>query len=203
MQSQNRVKTFQSTPSAWRETHLSRSAAVSARSFQSTPSAWRETEITLIVSVHREFQSTPSAWRETPGKPVYTLIIAISIHSLRMEGDATGRQGRASPYNFNPLPPHGGRRLYSIVERISNAFQSTPSAWRETTYSVQTLARSGISIHSLRMEGDTRSAVQVTADGYFNPLPPHGGRPTTRILPIPTNRFQSTPSAWRETAPCR
>ena len=34
---------FQSTPSAWRETHRSRHRTLQASSFQSTPSAWRET----------------------------------------------------------------------------------------------------------------------------------------------------------------
>ena len=33
----------------------------------------------------------------------------ISIHSLRVEGDRAGVHGRASPPNFNPLPPGGGR----------------------------------------------------------------------------------------------
>ena len=80
-------------------------------SFQSTPSAWRETaEVGDPILEEFVFQSTPSAWRETPwmlsrksrkkyfnplpphgGRP--TLVpnekaeIVISIHSLRMEGD--------------------------------------------------------------------------------------------------------------------
>ena len=57
-------------------------------SFQSTPSAWRET-IRLYLTVHMEsvFQSTPSAWRETYRKSLPVDNIEISIHSLRMEGD--------------------------------------------------------------------------------------------------------------------
>ena len=39
----------------------------------------------------------------------------ISIHSLRMEGDTAGSQGRAGPTNFNPLPPHGGRPAIFII----------------------------------------------------------------------------------------
>ena len=57
-----------------------------------------------------KFQSTPSAWRETyAGSPAADRG-AISIHSLRMEGD----------------------RLHLFGDKDSDAFQSTPSAWRET-----------------------------------------------------------------------
>ena len=79
-----------------------------------------------------------------------------------------------------------------------------------------------ISIHSLRMEGDTRISIPYLANGHFNPLPPHGGRHSTVVLPAPRSAisihslrmegdrspsncdiaqwiFQSTPSAWRET----
>ena len=103
----------------------------------------------------------------------------ISIHSLRMEGDVR----------------------HSLKLDREEAFQSTPSAWRETPSDHGTGG----------------------ADGYFNPLPPHGGRPDAPLRPVAVchfnplpphggrqdimydrNRnkiFQSTPSAWRETDP--
>ena len=78
------------------------------------------------------FQSTPSVWRETYNASEYDLMWGISIHSLRMEGDGAittpGYVGDISIHslrmegdqavmvnmlwraNFNPLPPHGGRR---------------------------------------------------------------------------------------------
>ena len=56
----------------------------------------------------------------------------ISIHSLRMEGDLAQLGDLLGVYNFNPLPPHGGR---------------------QECY-VSLLATRTISIHSLRMEGD-------------------------------------------------
>ena len=66
----------------------------------------------------------------------YRFLIAISIHSLRMEGDALyNADCFLLPY-FNPLPPHGGRRLGST----------------------QILHNGTISIHSLRMEGDSKTA---------------------------------------------
>ena len=80
------------------------------RKFQSTPSAWRETHRAFFqhcrnrISIHSlrmegdlrklqrkwsrpAFQSTPSAWRETPFTAQLETIAFISIHSLRMEGD--------------------------------------------------------------------------------------------------------------------
>ena len=61
------------------------------------------------------------------------------------------------------------------------AFQSTPSAWRET-----------------RQKSETQFW-----KNYFNPLPPHGGRPFHHLLPYYYySTFQSTPSAWRETTRC-
>ena len=123
----------------------------------------------------------------------------ISIHSLRMEGDLSCTVVFCKIFHFNPLPPHGGRlytsgnitdtryisihslrmegdsdnflictlfiafqstpsawretnRLYLYY--ISAVFQSTPSAWRETTDFVGAWVGDSISIHSLRMEGD-------------------------------------------------
>ena len=60
----------------------------------------------------------------------------ISIHSLRMEGDALLCAAVLHIADFNPLPPHGGRRqLHS-----------------------QKILLCCISIHSLRMEGDSKTA---------------------------------------------
>ena len=56
--------------------------------------------------------------------------------------------------DFNPLPPHGGRPNLRCTARNMRAFQSTPSAWRETCTSTYLRCNRRISIHSLRMEGD-------------------------------------------------
>ena len=166
---------FQSTPSAWRETD-NFPDAVSVQGFQSTPSAWRETAETEVLQPFAQFQSTPSAWRETSMPCIFLLHV---------------------PY-FNPLPPHGGRLLHISTSVVvssfqstpsawretcfvavpvdSAGFQSTPSAWRETVYGRGFLRFSGISIHSLRMEGDLTTPSRVAERLDFNPLPPHGGR---------------------------
>ena len=82
--------------------------------------------------------------------------------------------------NFNPLPPHGGRRAITYIVSAVFAFQSTPSAWRETVI--------------------TSFSIFIIA--HFNPLPPHGGRRRSLSKLYSKNEFQSTPSAWRETRSC-
>ena len=57
----------------------------------------------------------------------------------------------------------------------------------------------GISIHSLRMEGDFSLFARENPKKHFNPLPPHGGRPRYPSAKPTSPVFQSTPSAWRET----
>ncbi len=56
--------------------------------FQSTPSVWRATLAKSDLTAAYEFQSTPSVWRATGavGKMFFKLVI--SIHALRVEGDA-------------------------------------------------------------------------------------------------------------------
>ena len=103
----------------------------------------------------KSFQSTPSAWRETIG--VVETVTPI--------------------WDFNPLPPHGGRRTFLLMLLLHRTFQSTPSAWRETWY----------------------GSFCDTNFCYFNPLPPHGGRRSVVQVMADGSRFQSTPSAWRET----
>ena len=103
-------------------------------------------------------------------------------------------------------------------------FQSTPSVWRETMYhsrknhkldiSIHSLRMEGdslfskhftnvhISIHSLRMEGDTLMFPLSVSAEHFNPLPPYGGRLMHTDSDDAGNEFQSTPSVWRETNTC-
>ena len=214
--------------------------------FQSTPSAWRETRtvrngcISADISIHSLRMegdlNSPSISNSTG---------YISIHSLRMEGDPVPVISRLPLLYFNPLPPHGGRlepctsvvlleiiSIHSlrmegdpVVKRHSVpafSFQSTPSAWRETSTSFS--ARS-ISSHFNPLPphgGRLNLHLSFPPIRYFNPLPPHGGRPLRSkverndgCISIHSLRmegdkmfcafitrtvvFQSTPSAWRET----
>ena len=104
------VITFQSTPSAWRETLPAADVFSVFCDFNPLPPhGGRLVQVTinfqfLNISIHSlrmegdekpyfpeqkpgVFQSTPSAWRETIVLYIKLLPEIISIHSLRMEGD--------------------------------------------------------------------------------------------------------------------
>ena len=78
------------------------------------------------------FQSTPSVWRETGKTSSDLQTYDISIHSLRVEGDSTNvtTEG-ADDISIHSLRVEGDHICYRIGWR-QNAFQSTPSVWRET-----------------------------------------------------------------------
>ena len=149
------AKAFQSTPSAWRETHQVLVLFCRQFHFNPLPPHGGRRTAGRLKNALKSFQSTPSAWRETffssnngcysihfnplpphGGRPVhldiYRFVVDISIHSLRMEGDCIPISRILQTCHFNPLPPHGGRR------RILSG---------------------------------------GTVMSQFNPLPPHGGRP--------------------------
>ena len=71
-----------------------------------------------------------------------------------MEGDFAVIIDGKSTLHFNPLPPHGGRLISMLTGGNTRTFQSTPSAWRETSAPKEITKNIDISIHSLRMEGD-------------------------------------------------
>ena len=149
--------------------------------FQSTPSVGRETTVYRSLSIkYALFQSTPSVGRETIICQCFLCDAAISIHSLRGEGDPFQLQDGLSCLHFNPLPPWGGRLLKDIA--FSSVTQISIHSLRGEGDEVmnKTLTDKGlISIHSLRGEGDGLN-VYTNKKGvpHFNPLPPWGGRPT-------------------------
>ena len=168
---------FQSTPSAWRETSSCLVSICKSPNFnplpphggrlcpacddlynififQSTPSAWRETRLCLLSITGELFQSTPSAWRETHYGERGESLRIISIHSLRMEGDSSPLQKIFALAVFQSTPSAWRETCNKEFSVDDFSFQSTPSAWRET----------------LGFAGSF-----VTTD-HFNPLPPHGGR---------------------------
>ena len=55
--------------------------------FQSTPSVWRATSTRASRTPTVIFQSTPSVWRATSKICSLYVVISISIHALRVEGD--------------------------------------------------------------------------------------------------------------------
>ena len=109
--------------------------------------------------------------------------------------------------NFNPPPPHGGRRLSAAYAALQNDFNPLPPHGGRRYAHRPAMSTADISIHSLRMEGDGATAspsergyatvFQSTPSAwretdlkmqhlcqllYFNPLPPHGGRPYVPLL---------------------
>ena len=176
---------------------------VSPSLFQSTLPAWGETRVDsngqkrkIRISIHsprmgrdavgvvrvdrplRRFQSTLPAWGETAGSA------------------ATGSWRKY----FNPLSPHGERHALLDINRRMEQFQSTLPAWGETRQSGHVADRRDISIHSPRMgrddwresrrlcpvisihsprmgRDDTLTDI-ITEASHFNPLSPHGERPT-------------------------
>ena len=100
---------------------------------------------------------------------------------------------------FNPLPPCGGRRQYyrSVCPSLSISIHSLRVEGDSANFT--DWAYFGISIHSLRVEGDKAKI----ADTQKNIISIHSLRVegdsklSGRI--VPPEQFQSTPSVWRET----
>ena len=192
-------KVFQSTPSAWRETFFLRSCFHLSFHFNPLPPHGGRPADSVATVYQQTFQSTPSAWRETRTHAREAFHTDISIHSLRMEGDAVVQTCGYTPSDFNPLPPHGGRLEVQLIQdarqRISIhslRMEGDPCVhlrhYLGTDISIHSLRMEGdeladpvhqahrISIHSLRMEGDNSTGFPMLIFRYFNPLPPHGGR---------------------------
>ena len=112
----------------------------------------------------------------------------ISIHSLRMEGDLV-KKYNYSEYNISIHSLRmEGDEMSTVSEYVGEVFQSTPSAWRETIMYFVSKMEKLISIHSLRMEGDHIFESVLCEISNFNPLPPHGGRPYgSRVIQCPLN----------------
>ena len=78
--------------------------------FLSTPSARRATYWEeMFAQILGIFLSTPSARRATTCHAAGILLLRISIHALREEGDHPGRQRWCPHCDFYPRPPRGGR----------------------------------------------------------------------------------------------
>ena len=133
--------------------------------------------IFLVFFAVLVFLSTPSARRATGHLLVDHHQIAISIHALREEGDASPSES-SSP-------------------RIR--FLSTPSARRATqVHHLFDLGKT-ISIHALREEGDEVPMQSRPRRRYFYPRPPRGGRRGRYQVRQRHFEFLSTPSARRAT----
>ena len=80
-----------------------------------------------------QFQSTPSVWRETV------------MHIF----------GNMLPCLFQSTPSVWRETPILRKDKVPDTFQSTPSVWRETATKMDAYTSRSISIHSLRVEGDS------------------------------------------------
>ena len=192
------TRVFQSTPSAWRETTLREKKILAL--IISIHSLRVEGDGLHILADTRvkHFNPLPPRGGRLPYERFCGTYIMISIHSLRVEGDFN----RIAACEIVVISIHS-LRVEGDIKRLDHSerqrisihslrvegdpgnmcyninkirFQSTPSAWRETVYRRQKRQRTSISIHSLRVEGDDKAYKPSFASGYFNPLPPRGGR---------------------------
>ena len=124
--------------------------------FQSTPSAWRETApLRSIFPFSKHFNPLPPHGGRLDVRIIGGIVFCISIHSLRMEGDDREISFEMTLKVFQSTP--SAWRETTLLYQLSFTqctFQSTPSAWRETRFTISDFSTSLISIHSLRMEGD-------------------------------------------------
>ena len=151
------------------------------------------------------------------------MLRVISIHALRVEGDATGlRISDCLALNFYPRPPGGGRPHFSSSARSSYSdfyprppgggrhpllsfanepryFYPRPPGGGRRLYNNYRYPLTQISIHALRVEGDDLllRPDELTCDFY--PRPPGGGRPKRSSFSRICTVFLSTPSGWRAT----
>ena len=90
---------------------------------------------------------------------------------------------RRGGFYFNPLSPHGERHCGTARRDGLHQFQSTLPTRGETAQNVEFLSPKTISIHSPHTGRDTGPASRTSACGYFNPLSPHGERPSPECAP--------------------
>ena len=168
--------------------------------FLSTPSGWRATSLfSPTPTPIGPFLSTPSGWRATCACPAAVeAVLAISIHALRVEGDADRLvRRRGLVISIHALRVEGdlgfttAMHLYGIsihALRVEGDYIQ-PGA----------LGCARISIHALRVEGDTQRNRRPRGRTHFYPRPPGGGRPKRRLRACRISVFLSTPSGWRAT----
>ena len=117
-----------------------------------------------------------------------------------MEGDKIHNRTFPRFPHFNPLPPHGGRQLFASSDAAKRAFQSTPSAWRETGKATMQKHRSFAFQSTPSAWRETMIPLARFRDSVFQSTPSAwretSGTGSGQPLGI---LFQSTPSAWRET----
>ena len=170
-------------------------AALAASTFLSTPSARRATAVRLCHATHRQhfyprpprggrpsedgsyltldsFLSTPSARRATQGRAGFFVIVGISIHALREEGDNSSYVlfFHLLFISIHALREEGDLLQHCLFAQVCE-FLSTPSARRATSASDEQAFGYQISIHALREEGDRTLVLSMIVSMIFLSTP--------------------------------
>ena len=128
--------------------------------FLSTPSARRATaELFMSGYLEMDFYPRPPRGGRLAVVVVYLDGFGISIHALREEGDILRLRECDIDGYFYPRPPRGGRPFGIEPSVATPTFLSTPSARRATKRGAVAGDDVVISIHALREEGDSHTAV--------------------------------------------
>ena len=80
----------------------------------------------------------------------------ISIHALREERDSQDFRGILHYRNFNPRAPRGARPAHTIKGRISKYFNPRAPRGARHRLMLEIAIITGISIHALREERDSK-----------------------------------------------
>ena len=158
----------------------------------------------------------------TPSKTAYWH--KISIHALRVEGDHSRSKVSRTACRFLSTPSGWRATGGASMCRPRCVFLSTPSGWRATGDRRPPYCTVRISIHALRVEGDSGGAsmcrprcvflstpsgwratlalkLSLATGLHFYPRPPGGGRRgAVRARAAQRHVFLSTPSGWRATS---
>ena len=171
-------RVFLSTPSGWRATADDCKRRANAKNFYPRPPGGGRHFALQAAPDRRGFLSTPSGWRAT-------------------------RAAKSPPLSARFLSTPSGWRATALFEQrkvFVLRFLSTPSGWRATPWRRYRRDDYRISIHALRVEGDSTvfcalldmpisiHALRVEGDNFIS----------STIMPVA--KFLSTPSGWRATS---
>ena len=169
---------FLSTPSGWRATPENHGCTLLSSDFYPRPPGGGRLDLREPIAAPEIFLSTPSGWRATGAIHFHGLCNSISIHALRVEGDAIRGFKADGGGHFYPRPPGGGRLCNLVRSTAKSGFLSTPSGWRATCRNAFTRSTAVFTFLS------TPSGWRATHH-----------KKNTRKMKI----FLSTPSGWRAT----
>ncbi len=171
-----------------------------------------------VMMMFGSFQSTPPVWGATMRICEFLGCSPISIHAPRVGGDISWHRANHSNYmisihaprvggdlvrlrwfspfsaNFNPRPPCGGRPADGPAGADRKGISiHAPRVGGDDGPDGHRISGDDISIHAPRVGGDCPREEGQPMGWNFNPRPPCGGRPVTRITPMDAVYFNPRP----------